>query len=152
MLKTPKGPLLLFSALWHCSKILDYFRKFFYCLQRVPLHFFSYFATNWSFKKPKGSPFYNFKNCAFWALDIVPTLAVPGLLFSHIVPIAKENDTTNIYMCMCYIFWKTKVAVFLLILSVILLFFLHIIVQESLLNLMFLFKKPRIRPTIGEQK
>ena len=34
-------------------------RKKFSCLKRVSLHFFRYLATNWTFKKPKGSPFYN---------------------------------------------------------------------------------------------
>ena len=40
-----------------------------------PSSIFSYFATNWSFTKPKGSPILQ-----FWALDTAPILAVPGLL------------------------------------------------------------------------
>ena len=39
----------------------------------VPLYIFSYFKTNWSFTKAKGSPL-----SQFWALDIAPTLAVTG--------------------------------------------------------------------------
>ena len=50
--KHTKGPTLapLFSAL--CD-----FLKFFGLHQRVPLHFFRYFATQWMSKNPKGPPF-----------------------------------------------------------------------------------------------
>ena len=39
------------------------FLKFFGLHQRVPLHLFRYFATQWMSKNRKGSPFYIFRHC-----------------------------------------------------------------------------------------
>ena len=75
--KIPKGPLLHFSALWHCSKISffwNFFGKIFKVTKGSPLQFFSCFATSCSFTKPEGSPLLH-----FLTLDIAPTLAVLGL-------------------------------------------------------------------------
>ena len=40
--------------------IKKFFGEFFSCPQRVPLHFFSFFATSWCFTKPEGSPHFQF--------------------------------------------------------------------------------------------
>ena len=60
--KNPKGSL--FYIFWHCDTVQKshfkiFSRKFFKISQGSP--FFSYFATNWSFTKPKRSPFYIFE-------------------------------------------------------------------------------------------
>ena len=61
----------------------------------VSFNFFWYFATDWIFKKLKGSPFYKFKNLAlFWALDIAPTLDVP-VLFKIDPPQFFQNFSVN---------------------------------------------------------
>ena len=39
------------------SALCDFFETFFGLHQRVPLHFFRYFATQWKSEKLKGSPF-----------------------------------------------------------------------------------------------
>ena len=39
------------------------FLKFFGLHQRVPLHLFRYFATQWMSKNPEESPFYIFRHC-----------------------------------------------------------------------------------------
>ena len=70
--KSQRVPLLHFSALWHCSKISFFSEIFLKISEWSP--FFSYFTTNWSFTKPKGSPILQ-----FWASNIAPTLAVPAL-------------------------------------------------------------------------
>ena len=61
--KIPKGPP--FYIFRHCDTVQKsyfiFFRKFLKNLPRVPFIFHSYFATNWSFTKPKGSSFYNFE-------------------------------------------------------------------------------------------
>ena len=57
--QSPKGPP--FYIFRHCDTVQ---------------FIFSYFATSWSFTKPKESPLLQ-----FWALDIAPTLAVLGLFF-----------------------------------------------------------------------
>ena len=71
--KNPKCPLLHFSAFFSASHF-NFFWKFLKSPKGPPLIFFSYFATNWSFTRHKGSLLLQ-----FWALDIAPTLAVPGL-------------------------------------------------------------------------
>ena len=61
------GTVTLFKK----SHFFVFFSKTFKCLQcskGSPLNFFSYFATNWSFKKHGGSPFYNFTNVALFEL------------------------------------------------------------------------------------
>ena len=63
------GTVTLFENL--ISKI---FSRIFKKSLKGPFIFFSYFAINWNFKKPEGSPLLQ-----FCALDIAPTLAVPGL-------------------------------------------------------------------------
>ena len=56
ILKRP--PFYIFR---HCDTVQkSHFKKFFGIFKNLkgpPLIFFSYFATNWSFTKPKGSPF-----------------------------------------------------------------------------------------------
>ena len=37
------------------------FFEIFWIAQRVPLHFFRYFAAQWLSKNPKGSPFYIYR-------------------------------------------------------------------------------------------
>ena len=55
--KISKGPP--FYIFRHCDTVqkshFNFFSEIFYYLARLPLYFFSYFATNWSFTKPKGS-------------------------------------------------------------------------------------------------
>ena len=91
----PKGsPLWIFFR--HCA---TFFRKFFNVSKESPFRVLWYFATEYMLIKPKGSPFYIFQHyatfserkefkkfifykkifCAFWALDIAPTLDVPVL-------------------------------------------------------------------------
>ena len=69
MLKKPKGPPFTFLGTMKLLKILIFcfFWKFFLkifeifrCLRRVAPSFFWYFATNWIFKKSKGSPLLQF--------------------------------------------------------------------------------------------
>ena len=57
-LENTKDPPItpLFSALWD-------FLKLFGLHQRVPLHLFRYFATQWMSKIAKGPPFYIFRHC-----------------------------------------------------------------------------------------
>ena len=50
-------PLNFFSAL------CDFFFEFSFVAKRSPLQIFWYFAANWSFKKPKGSPLSSFRHC-----------------------------------------------------------------------------------------
>ena len=57
--KIPKGPFHIFR---HCDTVQKSHFKFFSGKflkfpQGSPFNFFSYFATNWSFTKHKGSPF-----------------------------------------------------------------------------------------------
>ena len=52
----------------HCDTVQKshfkiFLGNFFQSLNGPPLQFFSYFATSWSFTKPKGSPFYIFRHC-----------------------------------------------------------------------------------------
>ena len=57
------GPPLIFCGTMRLFEILI-FRFFFgrfYCLQRVLFHFLNYFATNWMFKKSKGSLILHFR-------------------------------------------------------------------------------------------
>ena len=54
-----------------------------------PSFFFWNFATNWSFTKPKGPLFLQ-----FWASDIAPILAVPGLFISIAI-----LDSCNAFDC-----------------------------------------------------
>ena len=61
MMKSPKG-----SPFQFCSSLWDFFKDFVF-IKRSPIH--QYFHTLKSF-------------CNFWALDMVPTWAGPGLLFS----------------------------------------------------------------------
>ena len=75
ILKPPGCPPFKFLGT-ETVQISNFSRNFFNA-SKAP-QFLSFFATEWSFKKPKGSPFYDFKNFAL--LDIAPTLAVPGLL------------------------------------------------------------------------
>ena len=66
--------------LWIFFATVRLFSKFFFVPKGSPLRVFWCFATNWVFKKSKGSPLLQFwKLCAFWALDITPTLDVPVL-------------------------------------------------------------------------
>ena len=83
MSKNPKGsPLLHFSALWHCSKISfwNFFRKFLIS-QGSPFNYFRILKPTGVSQSPK------VPLLQFWALDIAPTLAVPGLfVFVLITP------------------------------------------------------------------
>ena len=61
--KSQRAPFYIFR---HCDAVQKshfqiFFRKFLNISQGPPFNFFSNFATNWSFTKPKGSPFYNFE-------------------------------------------------------------------------------------------
>ena len=61
ILRIPLSILVSFTSIFFGTMRL--FQKFLDCTKGFPFNCFSYFATNWSFKKPKGfrSPFYNFK-------------------------------------------------------------------------------------------
>ena len=96
-------PLVFFTRIF--SALCDFFWSFLDSTKVSPLGLFRSFATQWMSKNPKGSPLlhfsalWHFKNLIFkflnlffhkaqrvpllqfWALDIAPTLAVPGLFF-----------------------------------------------------------------------
>ena len=55
-------------GVFHIFFSTDLFENFLGLHQRVPLQFFSSFATNWSFKKPKGPPFTISKTLRFLSL------------------------------------------------------------------------------------
>ena len=72
--KSPKG--LPFYAFRYYETVqnfnFSFFSKIFlkkfenFLSPKAPLQLIWYFATNWIFKKPKGSPFYNLKNFALF--------------------------------------------------------------------------------------
>ena len=87
-----------FGFFWHCA---TFFRKFLNVPKGSPLRVFWYFATECMLINPEGFPFYIFRHyatfferkkiqkfqfffkmfCAFWALDMAPTLDVLLFLF-----------------------------------------------------------------------
>ena len=70
--KSPKGlPFKYFGIMR--LQFFFVFKNFlkmskFFCLQKVPLQFFWYFATDWIFKKPVGAPFTVLKTLRFLSL------------------------------------------------------------------------------------
>ena len=58
--KIPKGPFKFFGNVRPLNVILNFFLEIFLNSPKGPPSFFSYCATNWSFKKPKGSPLLQF--------------------------------------------------------------------------------------------
>ena len=72
--KSQRAPLTFFGTMRLFQNI--HFSKIFY----VSLQVFYCFATKWIFKKPKGSPSYNFKNFSFLSLRYSADFSVPVLL------------------------------------------------------------------------
>ena len=61
--KIAKGPPFTFFGTVTLFKnlIKKFFWEIFSCPQRVPPSIFLFFAASWSFKKPEGSPLFNFE-------------------------------------------------------------------------------------------
>ena len=78
----PKGTPLEYFRLWE-----TFFEK--KISPKGPPSIFWYFQTEWMLKNPKGSPIHQYFDilksfCYFWALDMAPTWAVPGLFFNPV--------------------------------------------------------------------
>ena len=151
--KSQRVPLLHFSALWHCSKISFFwiFWKIFHVPKGCLLQFFFIFCNQLEFHKARRVPHFQ-----FWALDMAPTWAVPGL-FPPTPPPMKFKDIPSTSVNSIFNQPETLKIIYLSLPTWINLFLLLSInfitsLSLSLLKLQLLIYLPSLKPVVENIK
>ena len=92
---TQRAPFTFFENMKLYKSVIFrfFFETFLMSPKDLSFNFVGYFATNWIFKKTKGSPFYNFENLRFLSLGYRADCKRSRLVFSRRILVENVPDS-----------------------------------------------------------